>query len=255
MPIDPKHKYYFELYYHLGVNRSVSRLAKLQMPRLYPEMSPNSKEYRSRFNALYMKFRRWEVKENWAEEANALQENNQRVRDDLIKEEEGTLTDTVKMYRRMVRFLLQKFSERVLNNEVELKDEKAAKRMVELDMYLTRVLDARPKFLPSQVYDLMTEDEKRQADRVFEWLRKQTLKEDAIKDLGLIVKAEAHSEVVRALPGPAIVEHELEQEPIETLPAFAMKLGQHSKTDEKVEEESASHNNYYVNYDDDLNYE
>ena len=30
----------------------------------------------------------------------------------------------------MVRYLLQKFADKVANNEVELKDEKAAKRMV-----------------------------------------------------------------------------------------------------------------------------
>lgn len=241
MAIDPKHKYYFELYFHLGVNRSVSRLAKLQMPRLYPEIPQNSKEYQRNFNALYMKFRRWEVKENWGEEAEKLQSDNRRQKDDLIKGEETTLSDTVKMYRSMVRHLLQKFAARVASGEVELKDEKAAKRMVELDMYLTRVLDARPKFLPSQVYDLMNEDEKRHADRVFEWLRRQTLKEEAIKDLGGIVRAEATVEMVKSLPSTERIVD------VRQLPAFAMKLTEHAESDEEVGLETASHKKYYVN--------
>lgn len=199
---EPEHRLEFEEYYHLGEKRSVAKLAKYQMPRLYPELPTNSREWNTKFNSLYMKYRRWEEKEKWKEIAEKRGVDKARQAEVLMKKEEETLSETVRMYRRMVRFLLQKYAELVADNKVAIKNPHEAKTMMELDIYLTRILDARPKLLSSGILDLMTEEEKRQADKVFEWLRKQTIKEAFIQDLQDTVKQEARDEVIDVLPSP-----------------------------------------------------
>lgn len=211
MGIPEKHKYYFEVYYHLGQNRSIARLTRLQMPRLFPDLPADSEEYKRKFNSLYMKLRRWKETEEWDKEVEIREADKKQKLSSAVRSEEETLTDTVNLYRRMVRYLLQKFAESVANDSVQIKSLHEAQKMIELDMYLTQILDRRPKMLPTKVLELMTEDERRQSDKIFEWLRKNVTAEDAIRDLGDIIEAEAVVEEVnrirQSLP-PAPVEAE-----------------------------------------------
>jgi len=135
-----------------------------------------------------------------------------------VKKEEESLSETVSMYRRMIRYLLQKYAEQVAEGAIKLKSPDEAKRMMELDMYLTRVLESRPKLLASQILDLMSEDEKRQADRVFEWLRRETLKDSFVRDLQDRVQQEASVEVIDVLPLPKEAEEDNEKDKEEEKP-------------------------------------
>jgi len=219
MPEDKvRHRLEFELYFHLGENRTCAKLARLQMPRLYPETPTDSAEYQTRFNSLYVKYKRWEKQENWGEKAEKRGLDNKRSAEKLVKKEEESLSETVSMYRRMIRYLLQKYAEQVAEGAIKLKSPDEAKRMMELDMYLTRVLESRPKLLASQILDLMSEDEKRQADRVFEWLRRETLKDSFVRDLQDRVQQEASVEVIDVLPLPKEAEEDNEKDKEEEKP-------------------------------------
>jgi hypothetical protein len=190
MPLDPKHKYYFELYYHLGIDRSVAKLAKIQMPRMFPELPPDSREYKTKFNSLYTKMKRWEEREGWPEEAKKREESNRREADVLLREQEQTLTSTVELYSRMVSYLLQKFAEKITQDQVQIRN-------------LKEVLQGRPRGIGAKVFELMNQDERRQSDAVFEWLRKKIQSEPLLAGLRDIVDAEVVVEAGRVLPAPA----------------------------------------------------
>lgn len=229
---EPVHRLEFEIYYHLGENRNVAKLARLQMPRLYPEFANNTKEWETKFNTLYMKYRRWEDKEKWKEIADKRGVDKARLTEVMMKKEEESLSETVLMYRRMIRYVLQKFAEGVADNKIQVKTLDEAKRMMELDMYLTHILDARPKLLSSKILDLMSEEDRRQSDKVFEWLRKQTLKETFIRDLQDTVVLEAQAEVIDILPSPkavrAVKEFGKEKKKEEGVPDFLQPIRVHN---------------------------
>lgn len=226
----PVHRLEFEMYYHLGESRNPARLARLQMPRLYPELPIDSKEWETKFNSLYMKYRRWESREEWQEIAEKRGVDKARLAEVMMKKEEDSLSETVRMYRRMVRFVLQKFAEEISTNSVKVKSLDEAKRMMELDMYLTRILDSRPKLLTSSILDLMTEEERRQADKVFEWLRKQTTKDAFIRDLQDTVNLEAQAEVLEILPSPKVPEESVlkKREKEKGVPDFLQPIAVHN---------------------------
>jgi hypothetical protein len=156
-----------------------------------------------------------------------------------MQKEESTLSETVRMYRRMVRYMLQRFANTVAENKMDIKTPDEAKRMVELDMYLTRVLEARPKLLQSAVYSLMDEDEKRRADRVFEWLRKQSDREPFLQDLQEVVNREGQPQVIDTIPSPTPhrelpAGHARQREapkPKEGVPSFLQPLNVHMEDD------------------------
>ena len=229
MAVEQKHKYYFELFYHLGIDRTIMKLVRMQMPRMFPELAPDSREYKTRLNSLYTKVSRWADKEGWAEEVEKRTKDNKRQSDVLVRDEEQTLTATVALYRRMVSYILQKFGEGVLADQFRIKSLKEAKMMMELHMYLTELLHGRPSSVGPKVYELMDADERRGVDSVFEWLRKQVRKEPLLESLKDIVEAEERARAidvipVRELPAPKPVTEEPVPASEERVPAFLRSL-------------------------------
>ena len=211
--IDAKHKYVFEFFYFLGENRSLAKLTRIQMTKLYPDLEPDSKDYQKKYTSAYAKYRRWAENENWNEEAQKRGEIDRTHRTQALRQEGETLSNTVQLYRRMVRFMLQQFAEEVVQNKVKLKTVKEAKQMIELDMYLSQIIDRRPKTIPAQVLEMMTEKERRGADKVFEWLHKRVTRASAIEDLAEVVETEQeleeHDQTQRLLnPAPEKKEKE-----------------------------------------------
>jgi hypothetical protein len=205
--VDPKHKYVFEIFFFLGETRNLTKLSRIQMTKLYPNIEPDTDEYKRKFNSVYKKYQRWASTENWHEEAQRREESDRAHRTNIVRNEEETLSNTVQLYRKMVRYMLQEFAEKVVQKKVEVKSIKEAKQMIELDMYLSQIIDRRPKALSVQVLEMMTEKERRGADKVFEWLHKRATRESAIEDLGDVVEAEQvldeHAQTQRLLtPAP-----------------------------------------------------
>ncbi len=227
---DIRHRLEYEIYYHLGLNRNCAKLARLQLPRLYPDIPTDSTEWTTKFNSLYTKYKRWCLQEHWDSKCQKRGDEEKSQRDKVVQKEAQTLTETVQMYRTMIRFMLQKFAEEVSQGKHKIKDPDQAKRIIDLDMYLTQVLEKRPRFLPAAVWDMMSEEDRRHMDKVFEFLRKRVHTSESIEDLGEIVDAEAQAKVIQLIPPPKQVEAEVIQDEEKTssnIPEFLRPLKEH----------------------------
>jgi len=173
----PKHADAFELYYYLGDDRSLKKVAQLRFSNEFPDIPPGTREYNSKFESYYVKIKRWSKKENWNEWVKRKEEEDRQKRDEEIREHSSKMVEMVKLYRKMIRYALSDLARRIREGEVRIRNLTEAKSMIELDLYLTRVLQESPQFLPSMVDRILDEKGKKLVDAVFEHLHKRTLME------------------------------------------------------------------------------
>lgn len=253
LPIPEKHKYLFDIYFHLGLGRNAMKLAKVSMPRLYPELEAGTKDYQRRLKSTYTRFSRWIAREGWEKAVSIRESSSRRQTDVLVKQEEQTLLDTVKLYRRGVRYVLNKFLENVANDLVDIKTPKEAKMLMELDMYLSTVIEKRPKLINAKIFELMSEDERRQSDKVFEYIRRQAQREEVIQDIEGVIDVEQDAieaqQTAQLLPSGAVpiapIElKEAEPGPVQQrfmhLPAFLKPIGTPDPSDAQIEGKEVS---------------
>jgi len=173
----PKHSDTFELYYYLGEGRTLKKVAQLRFLQEHPDVTPGTPLYESKFNSFYTKIKRWSLKENWQEWVKRKEIEERSAREEEMREQAKGLTEMVKLYRKMVRYALSQVAKDVKDGKIRVRSLTEAKTMIDLDIYLTQVLQQQPQFLPSIMERVLEEKDRRKVDKVFEFLHKRALEE------------------------------------------------------------------------------
>jgi len=200
----PKHVASFETYYYLGELRTLKAAALLRFQALIPDCPPDSPSFKSKFDSFYTKIKRWARAEDWDGWCirKAVEERQKRDKD--VRQKMMSLDKTVRTYQSLVRQALVVWSDKIrtsveLRNAIasgdeakiialsqrermEIKSFSEARLMMELDFYLSKLLEDMPESSTDE-REKLTEDEQERADRVMEYIRKRALDEaKGIKD-------------------------------------------------------------------------
>ena len=173
----PKHADTFELYYYLGEERTLKKVALLKYAQEATGVTPGSPEWESKFASFYTKIKRWSSAEEWDEWVKRKEIDERGKREEEVREQSKGLVEMVKLYRKMVRFALSDLGKRLKDGEVKIRTLTEAKTVMELDLYLTKVLQQQPQFLPSMMERVLGEADRRKVDSIFEGLHKRALSE------------------------------------------------------------------------------
>jgi len=173
----PAHSDTFELFYYMGESRSLLEVAKLRFVMEYPDVTANSLEYQSKFPSFYTKIKRWSANEKWTLWVQKKTKHEQTLRETEMREHNKGLIEMTKMYRRMVRYAISNFAQEVKDGKIAIRNMTEAKRIIELDMYLSDVIKRTPSIMPGIMHRSLTVGEKEQVDSVFEFIHKRAIRE------------------------------------------------------------------------------
>lgn len=173
----PAHSDTFELFYYMGEARSLQEVAKLRFTMEYPDVTPGSLEYNIKFPSFYTKIKRWSAKEKWSHWVSKKTEHEQTLRETEMREHNKGLIEMTKMYRRMVRYAISAFAQKVKDGDIVIRNMTEVKRMIELDNYLTTILKSTPSIVPGIMQRSLSDGEKTQIDSVFEFIHKRAIRE------------------------------------------------------------------------------
>lgn len=203
----PAHAESFETYYLLGEQRTLKAAALVRFNQLYPDIARNSPLFKSKFESFYTKFKRWAKVEKWREwvrikdqqerqrllEASRRQiiQNQQILQSYRALIQQGLLlfsrkvTDAVRILqtiqqlerrlletqdqnlRSQISAQLAPLYEQLEATGVGMKSFKEAKECIELDLYLSKVIDQLPRSVEVERQRL-DEQEFEQVDRIME---------------------------------------------------------------------------------------
>jgi len=192
----PQHVESFETYYFLGEMRTLKATAQLRFQALHPECPPDSPHYKSKFESFYTKIKRWARKENWEEWVARKELEERHKRESEMREKIGSINRTLRGYQGLIRQAIIAASDKVKNTlalrqatqegdeakiarlstmpHMEIRSFKELKDMIELDIYVTKLLEQQPA-LAFEEGSRLSEDKAERVDQIMEALRKQAL--------------------------------------------------------------------------------
>lgn len=190
----PKHVASFETYYFLGEMRSLKMAAKIRFQQLVPDCPPDSPKFSSKFESFYTKIKRWAKSEDWNGWCIRKDVEERTKRGKEMRSKMVSMDKTLKTYQSLVRQSLIVWSDKIRASVelrtalakgddaaiIELKGKarleitsfKEAKDMMELDLYLSRILEQMPE-IPTEAREKLSEEHSRRIDVVMELIRKR----------------------------------------------------------------------------------
>lgn len=194
----PKHVASFETYYYLGEMRTLKAAALIRFQQLVPDCPPDSPQFKTKFESFYTKIKRWAKQEDWDGWCIRKGIEERQKREKETRQKMMSLDKTIRTYQSLVRQALVVWSDKIrtsveLRNAIasgdeakiialsqrermEIKSFAEAKLMMELDFYLSKLLDEMPE-VKDEAMEKIEEEERERADRVMEFLRKKALDE------------------------------------------------------------------------------